>query len=287
MPQLEVKDLNPLFGAEISGFDPKAPLDDATRQQLQHLFDTRGLLRFRDIDLSHTEQVLLGRMLIRKEGMADEGDPIPEDKFYVSNRVLTSAAPFGRLQFHSDTMWADQPFEVLSLYGSTVEQPTAATSFVSAVQAWKTLPDALRARLEGLDVLHTAGVVRRGDLTEVLVTDVADPPTTVTKLGMRHPRTGETILYACEQMTKEIVGLPQAESEAILEEVFAHLYAQEAQWDHEWLEHDFVVWDNIAMQHARNPVKVEGPARHLRKAASPMPKLRPDQRPVYSAAVEA
>ncbi len=284
MAKLEVRDISPAFGAEITGFDPKAPLDDETRTLLQHLFDTRGLLRFRGIDLTHAEQVALGRMLIRKEGLADEGDPIPEDTFYVSNRKLDSAAPFGRLQFHADTMWADKPFEVLSLYGAQVEQPSAPTIFVSGVHAWKTLPAGLRKKIEGLEALHTAGVVRRGDLSEVLVTEVLNPPTSISKLGKVHPRTGETILYACEQMTKEVVGLPHDESEAILEEVFEHLYAQSAQWDHEWREGDFVVWDNIAMQHSRKVVKVEGPTRHLRKAASPMPKLRPDQIPKYSEA---
>jgi len=284
MAQLEVRDITPAFGAEITGFDPKAPLDDETRELLQHLFDTRGLLRFRGIDLAHAEQVALGRMLIRKEGLADEGDPIPEDTFYVSNRSLKSAAPYGRLQFHADTMWADKPFEVLSLYGAQVEQPSAPTTFVSGVHAWKTLPEDLRKKIEGLEALHTAGVVRRGDLSEVLVTEVLNPPTSVSKLGKVHPRTGETILYACEQMTKEIVGLPHDESEAILAEVFAHLYAPSAQLDHDWREGDYVVWDNIAMQHSRKNVAIEGPTRHLRKAASPMPKLRPDQIPKYSEA---
>jgi alpha-ketoglutarate-dependent taurine dioxygenase len=284
MAKLEVRDLTPAFGADIAGFDPKAPLDDETRAQLQHLFDTRGLLRFRDIELTHPEQVALGRMLIRKEGLADEGDPIPEDTFYVSNRKLDSSAPFGRLQFHSDTMWADKPFEVLSLYGAQVEQPSAPTIFVSAVSAWKTLPDDLRKKLEGLEVLHTAGVVRRGNLAEVLMTNVSSPPSTISKLAKVHPRTGETILYACEQMTSGIVGLPHEESEALLEQVFAHLYDPSAQWDQEWREGDFIVWDNIAMQHSRKNVEIEGPTRHLRKAASPMPKLRPDQRPTFSEA---
>lgn len=284
MAKFEVRDITPAFGSDITGFDPAAPLDGETRTKLQQLFDTRGILRFRDIDLTHTQQVTLGRMLIRKEGLADKGDPIPQDKFYVSNRKNDSAAPFGRLQFHADTMWADRPFEVLSLYGVEVEQPTAPTTFVSAVNAWKTLPAALRRKIEGLEVLHTAGAVRRGDLTDVLVSDVIDPPTTVSKLAKVHPRTGETILYACEQMTQKVVGLPRAESEALLAEVFEHLYAPARQWDHEWHERDFIVWDNIAMQHARNNVAVEGPARHLRKAASPMPKLRPDQIPKFSKA---
>jgi alpha-ketoglutarate-dependent taurine dioxygenase len=286
MAQLEVRDLTPAFGAEISGFDPKAPLDDDTRALLQKLFDTRGLLLFRNIDLPHAEQIKLSKMLIRKENTEGTGEALPEDKFYVSNRRPDSAAPFGRLQFHSDTMWAEDPFEVLSLYGVEVEQPTSPTTFVSATYAWKTLPEDLRKQVEGLKVLHTAGAVRRRDLSEVLVTDVINPPTATTQIGHRHPRTGETILYACEQMTKEIIGLSKEESEELLGKLFDHLYNPANQWDLEWREGDFAIWDNIAVQHSRKNVSIEGPARTLRKAAYPMPNLRPDQRPVYSAAAK-
>jgi alpha-ketoglutarate-dependent taurine dioxygenase len=282
MAKLDVRDLTPAFGAEIVGFDPKAPLDDETRRFLQHLFDTRGLLLFRNIDLSAEQQLRLSKMLIRKEG-AEAGEP-PPDKFYVSNRMPDSAAPFGRLQFHADTMWAEQGFEVLSLYGIEIEPPAAPTSFVSGTYAWKTLPDGLRKRIEGLKVLHVAGGIRRGDVTDVLIAAVEHPPSAITMLGHRHPRTGETILYACEQMTKEIVGMAPEESERLLEEVFAHLYDPKSCWSHEWREGDFVVWDNLALQHARQNVLSEGPTRTLRKAASPMPKLRPDQIPIYSAA---
>jgi alpha-ketoglutarate-dependent taurine dioxygenase len=282
MAQLEVRDLTPAFGAEVIGYDPHAPLDDETRSLLQNLFDTRGVLLFRDIDLTHPEQVALSKVLIRKED-ADTGET-PEDKFYVSNRDTNSSAPFGRLQFHADTMWAATPFEVLSLFGKLVEQPTSPTTFVSGTHAWKTLPDDLRAKIENLQVLHTAGGIRRGDTTDVLVSDVVNPPSTVTDLGLRHPRTGERVLYACEQMTKEVVGLSHEDSEAILEQVFDHLYKQSGQWDHEWRQNDFVIWDNIAMQHARKNVSLEGPARTLRKVASPMPDLRADQRPVFSVA---
>jgi len=173
---------------------------------------------------------------------------------------------------------------VLSLYGLQVEQPTAPTIFVSGTGAWKTLPDDLRERIKDLKVVHTAGSVRRGDTTDVLVSDVANPPSTVTSLAHRHPRTGETVLLACEQMTKEIVGLPHDESERILGEVFDHLYRPEGIWTHEWRERDFIVWDNIAMQHSRKNVTLEGPTRVLRKYATPTPVLRTDERPVFTAA---
>jgi alpha-ketoglutarate-dependent taurine dioxygenase len=285
MSPLEIGNLTPRFGAEISGFRPQMPLDPEMCRTLRALFDQRSVLVFRGLDIDHPYQLYLSTMLIRKEGLGDgssSGAAAVEDKFYISNRRPRSAAPFGRLQFHSDTMWSDQPFEVLSLYGVEIEDPVAPTMFVSTVEAWDTLPAQLRNRVEGLTALHTAGEVRRGDLTDVLVSTVHRAPSTSAPIGKCHPRTGRTILYACEQMTKEIVGLEADESERLLEQLFAHLYDPAKQWDHHWRKGDLVVWDNLAIQHARPNVRTEGSARTLRKVASPIPQLSPDELPTYT-----
>jgi alpha-ketoglutarate-dependent taurine dioxygenase len=282
--RLEVQELTSAFGAEVRGFDPTVPVDEHTCGALRELFEDRGVLVFRDLDLGHREQLWISKMLIRQEHVPDRpGTAQVDDNFYVSNRRMDSAAPFGRLQFHADTMWADQPFEVLSLYGVEVEQPSVPTVFVSGVHAWNTLPAELRERVQGLSALHTAGEVRRGDLTDVLVSTVARPPSTVKPIAFTHPRTGRTVLYVCEQMTKEVVGLAPDDSEHLLEQLFAHLYDPAARWEHHWRKGDFVVWDNVAMQHARPNVMTEGPARTLRKAASPVPQLNLDEVPSFSA----
>jgi alpha-ketoglutarate-dependent taurine dioxygenase len=287
MAQLGIRPLAPAFGAEITGFDPKMPLDDETCAILRHQFDTRGVLLFRDLDIDHAYQVYLCRMLIRQEHFADgesTGQVPIEDNFYISNKRPESAAPFGRLQFHSDMMWSAQPFQILSLYAVEVEEPAVPTTFVSATHAWATLPDNLRSRVEGLDVRHTAGEVRRHDLTDVLVSTVERPPSTTLPIGYRHPRTGQPILYICEQMTERIVGFTPGDSESLLEELFSHLYNPANQWNQEWRNSDLVVWDNLAIQHARPNVHADGPARTLRKVASPIPRLSRDELPTYSAA---
>jgi alpha-ketoglutarate-dependent taurine dioxygenase len=282
MTHLEGRDISPEFGVEILGFDPKAPLDDATREQLRHLFDTKRLLLFRGIDLSHEEQARLCTMLIRK-GEAETVEAMGSRESFISNKLDDGVAPFGRLQFHGDTMWADKPYQVLSLYGTDVQQPAAPTTFVDAVSAWKTLPEDLRRRAEGHEVLQTAGAVRRGDMSGVLLTEVENPPSTITRINYTHPRTGETVLHICEQMTQKILGMPDEESENLLTNLFAHLYQPERQVEHHWRKGDLVVFDNIALQHSRGRVLKEGPARTLRKVASPVPKLRPDQLPRWKA----
>jgi alpha-ketoglutarate-dependent taurine dioxygenase len=132
-------------------------------------------------------------------------------------------------------------------------------------------------------VLQTAGAVRRGDMSGVLLTEVENPPTTVTRIDYTHPRTGETVLHICEQMTHSVIGMPQAASEDLLTSLFAHLYRPEGRLEHQWRQGDLVVFDNIALQHSRGRVVKEGPARTLRKVASPMPRLRPDQMPRWKA----
>lgn len=284
--QLGAEPVAPSFGTQITGFQPEVLDDPQACDRLRRLFDTRGLLLFRDLDIDHPTQVRLATMLIGKEhlvGNPEAGTAPIKDTFYISNERPKSAAPFGRLQFHSDTMWSDEPFEVLSLYALNVEQPAVPTTFVSATDAWATLPDELRVRVETREALHTAGEVRRGDLTDVVLTTVERPPSTTTPIGRSHPRTGETILYVCEQMTREIVGLDREESERLLEALFAHLYDPERRWNHQWRNGDLIVWDNQAVQHARPNVYSDGPPRTLRKVAFPIPQLAGDQLPKYSA----
>jgi len=146
---MQTTDLTPSFGTEVTGLELTVPLPDATCRELQELFDERGLLVFRGVELTHLDQIWLSKMLIGRQDEPElPGSSQLEDNFYISNRREESAAPFGRLQFHADTMWADQPFEVLSLFGVDVEQPSIPTIFVSAIHACATLPAALRARVE-------------------------------------------------------------------------------------------------------------------------------------------
>jgi taurine dioxygenase len=278
MAELQLRDLTPAFGTEISGLDPHATLADADAcSRLQQLFDDRGVLVFRDLDVDQATQANLVRMLIRLDPLApgESGSARPSgDPFYVSNKEPEGGAPFGRLLFHSDMMWSEHTFQVLSLYGVEVEPPVSPTMFASGIDAWETLPAELRAKVDGLSAVQGHNEqerARAADDPDVLVTTFENAQTRTTRVGHRHPRTGKTILYVSQQMTREIDGLSPAESEALLEELFQHLYRAQGLYEHHWRNHDLVAWDNIAVQHARPNVTVEGPVRTLRKVFAPIP----------------
>jgi len=286
MGRLEVRDLDATFGAEVVGLETPEALDEEVWPVLRSAFDDRCLLLFRGLFPDHAFQVQLSEILIGNESGLPQGhDKTPDDTFYISNRRDGAAAPFGRLPFHSDAMWSNDPPRVLSLCAVDVEPPVTPTIFASAVHALKTLPPHLRDRIEGLDALHIAGLVQRGDhQDEVLISNFDQPPTTITPIAHQHLRTGRILLNICEQMTQEVVGLEPDASESLLLELFEHLYAPANRWEHEWRNGDLVVWDNLAVHHARINVPADGPARTLRKYFSPVPSLRKDQRPTYSRA---
>jgi alpha-ketoglutarate-dependent taurine dioxygenase len=278
---LEFTKLSPALGAEVRGLDPKKTPDEETRRTLQALFDEHAVLIFRDLELDRRMQTYLTELVRGEQDLSDDkiaSDADRQSTFYISNRVEAAAAPFGRLMFHSDGMWSEYPFEVLSLWGEEVEPPVPPTLFASTTHAWETLPDDLRVRVEGRSAVQVPGpesfTHRRGDEDGDLVQPVRKKNYSVTTpVGHRHPRTDRTVLFVSQQMTSHILGLPADESNELLEALFAHMYAPANTLQHEWRAGDLLLWDNLACQHARPDVKVDGAARTLRKVGWPLPPM--------------
>jgi alpha-ketoglutarate-dependent taurine dioxygenase len=280
MTSYDAEDLCPALGAEITGIDVGRRLDDDEVAFLRRVYDDRGLVLFRGVDLDRTRQAYLCELL------NVPGEPPSEayaaelaqrqGTFTISNKVPSAAAPFGRLMYHCDGMWSDHPFEVLSLFGVEVEPPVLPTLFAGAASAWDTLPDALRHQVQDLKAEHVAGPEylhprRRNAFKGELVQGTRDHvPSHVEPVALTHPRTGRTVLYVTQGMTRGFTDMDPDASEDLLEELFDHMYRPENVLELEWREGDLVVWDNIAVQHARPNVTTDGPARTLRKVGLPM-----------------
>jgi alpha-ketoglutarate-dependent taurine dioxygenase len=276
MAEIKVRNLSPAFGAEVSGVEPRIPLDAETIRTLRKLFDERGLLLFRDVDVDIKFQTYLSELLIGHDVPNPDALTI-KDNFLISNKEPKGAAPYGRLLYHSDQMWSPTDrVDLISLYGKEVGQPATPTLFVSAAHGWDTLPEDLRARVKDRTALQHYDVDTykkraKGDADVLVSTYNASDASVKTPIAFRHPRTGRTILYVCQQTSQSIEGLSPEESDEVLEALLDHLYAPGKELAHHWKERDLVIWDNIALQHARPNVNTEGPARTLRKTLAPMP----------------
>jgi taurine dioxygenase len=281
MTKPQALDVTPALGAEIIGIDPGHWLDRDNVRLIRDAFDDRGLLLFRGVDLDRQHQYYLSEILRGQEPPSPEeaeAGAARQGGFWISNKEADAAAPFGRLLFHCDGMWSDEPFEVLSLYAVDVQPPVLPTLFASSAHGWDTLPAELRARVDGLHGLHVTGPEyiherrRRAFDGELSQPHRDHVPLITAPIAHRHPRTGRPLLYATQGMTREILELTSDESEDLLEELFAHLYRPEHVYEHEWRDGDLIVWDNLAIQHARPNVELDGPVRTLRKIGLPVPK---------------
>ena len=293
MSDLQVRELSPTLGAEIRGLVPQIPLDEETVRELRDLFDAKSVLVFPDLEIDGRFQKYLCYTLIGEELPAEDLPdaespdemPVEAPPMLVSNKTEKGAAPYGRLLFHCDTMWARRPQPVISLYGVEVEEPNVPTMFVSMGDAWDALPDDLRDRVQGLEAKHGHEhyYPNRGGDDDVIDTYYEHPKSTVTPVGNTHGRTGRKGLYVSEQVTLNVLGLEEAENEELLAELFAHLYAPEQILEQQWHKNQLVVWDNFAVQHARGTVDLDGPTRTLRKVTGPLT-LDPDEyaQPVFS-----
>jgi alpha-ketoglutarate-dependent taurine dioxygenase len=72
------------------------------------------------------------------------------------------------------------------------------------------------------------------------------------------------VLYVNEFMTSHISGLDRKESDALLDELFEYIYADDNVYAHHWQTNDVIIWDNIALQHCR-PQSMGSAPRHLRR----------------------
>ena len=228
------------FGADID-FDLRQELSPAQRVVLKDLYFSHKILRFRNQRLSLADQ----RRVMSHVGNVDpEASSVnvltPDDK------VLGSAM----LHYHSDMSFLPFPPEGLSLHALDVEDGTSCTTFVNGVQTYQRLPPELRTEIHQLQAVAVANYGENcPDLAPF------DPPSRMIsfqrKAVMTHPVTGEPILYVSGQQTSRIAGLSERESRALLDELCGYLYEAAYVLTHAWTNGDFLMWDNLALQHGR------------------------------------
>ena len=92
-------------------------------------------------------------------------------------------------------------------------------------------------------------------------------------MAIRHPVTLRKMLYVNRLMTMRIEGMAEAESFALLEELFEFSERPEFHYEHVWRKGDMVVWDNLVGMHARGEMPSAEPRimRHTSLAGSWVP----------------
>lgn len=242
------------FGARIE-LDLAGDVGAAQIEALHQLYDTHHLLLFPD-------QKLAGEDQVRVSGWFGPVAPDKKVTYYTTTDPELGGMGEAEITFHSDLSCATEPLLGISLHAIDVAEEASPTIFIDAVAAAAALPESLRRRLEGLHVMNLWPL----KLAERQRSETSPEgwPGAVHPLLKPHPRTGATILYLNASHTDRIVELAADESESLIQAVFNHLYSNAHCYEHRWTNGDFIVWDNLALQH-RRPASPHGIPRTLQR----------------------
>jgi alpha-ketoglutarate-dependent taurine dioxygenase len=257
---ISIKPLSPALGAAIQGVDLRVPLDAAAVKAINQAFDEHIVVVFRGQDLSEADQLraasYFGKVHIRRRpanGRTPGGDY--DNPFMMVTNIVENGKPIGafgdgEMWFHHDTSYYPQPHRATFLYSMKLPSRGGETSFSNMYKAYDNIPQPLRGRLEGRNVLQVHDYKRREriDLTKVELDNILHhkQPIIIT-----HPATGRKALYVSRLMSARIEGFSREDSEAALEQLFDISEDKAIVYEHEWQLGDLVVWDNWCSIHAR------------------------------------
>ena len=264
MASIKVTRLEGALGAEVSGIDLSRPIPAKTFAEIRKAWLEHLVLRFRGQKLSDPQ--LLG--FTRHFGELDPPGPNPYGKPFlpehpemnVISNIVQDGAPIGGLGdgeaiWHCDMTYVERPPMGAILHALELPPTGGDTYWANMYLAYEALPPALKKEIEGRKAVHdatynSAGMMRKG------YKEVGDPrkaPGAHHSLVATHPETGRQCLFLGRRRNSYIVGMELEDSEALLDELWAHATQPGFTFRQQWKVGDTLIWDNRCTLHRRDP----------------------------------
>ncbi len=250
------------LAADVSGVDLSRPIDAATFKLIENSWHQHLILRFRGQHLDDPRFLDFAR----KFGELDKApihagqlveDPFPE--ITVMSNIKVDGKSIGNLghyeaEWHTDMSYNDRTPIGSLLYAIEVPPAGGNTGFSNMYEAYDTLPAALKRRISTLQCRHDSSRNSAGELRKGFneISDPREAPGAIHPLIRTHPVTRRNALYLGRRRNAYIIGLPLAESEDLLNELWAHASQERFAWYQVWKVGDLVMWDNRCAMHRRD-----------------------------------
>jgi len=275
------------FGAEIIGLDLEQPISDAVAEAIRRVWIDAGIVLFRGAVTSADAHLRLSRCF---------GEPRPsataklnvKDNPYLMNLIcgpadrnsntftvfeVNGAQRTGWLGWH----W-DQSFTAEIVRGAVLRmlepaQRDGRTGFIDAIAAYDRLSDAMKKRIESLEVVyHFEGrqemnrfgfpkdlkvVTRASEAPEAHAQFKRDFPPVVHPLVITQRETGRKVLKLSPMHAQYVLGLSRDESDALLFELADGLVDERYAYYHTWQADDIIVWDNWRIIHCATGIPAD------------------------------
>jgi taurine dioxygenase len=257
---LTVRDLAPAIGVEIGGIDLMAPEDAEITAIIRAACVDRTLLLLRDQQaltpagfVDFTRRFGTNLDIHSRQDLCVPGHP----EIFVVGNVVEGGKAAGAVKvgmnWHTDHYHLEFPGLFTFLHAIDIPPTAGETSYANGIAAWDAMPEALRARIDGLQVLHSRRRLFRElfpDSTEEQVeAEGRKYPDVIHPLVRTHPESGRRGLFLGGEWGSTIQGMPQAEGDALFAEVLAHLIRPDFVFKHAWRPGDLLMSDNRCSLH--------------------------------------
>jgi alpha-ketoglutarate-dependent 2,4-dichlorophenoxyacetate dioxygenase len=256
--------ITPSFGAEVGDINLRSPLSGEDLRAVREAFATYAVLVFPGQDLSVEQHLAFAsnfgplertvatqmterKMRVRPE-IADIANMDAEGNVWRKDSRMRLFQLGNRL-WHTDSSFKAPSGYASLLYARSVAPVGGHTEFADMRAAFDALPQATRARLEGLIGEHSLlfsrkrlGFTQFSDDEQRAFAPVSRP------LLRTIPESGRRALYLASHIGR-IRGMSDDEAEALLRELTEHATQRCFVYMHRWRVGDLVMWDNRCTMH--------------------------------------
>ena len=251
------------FVAEVVNVDARR-VDDAAFTAIYQAWLRWPVLRLRGQTLEDSDLQAFSRRFGALEyapmGLISDAERAKIANPFVAtiSNIVANGRPIGGLgaaeaAWHTDMSYIEHPPTASILYALETPPSGGDTHFCDMVAALAALPPALAERARRTRLKHDAahdsvGKLRPGHSHSP---NPMAAPGSVHAMVRRHPENGTEALFLGRRQDAYVDGLPLAESEALLDDIWSYVALPGATWAQQWQPGDMVIWDNRSVMHRR------------------------------------
>lgn len=262
---LSIRKSGAALGAEVTAVDLSREVSPDLFKEITAALYEHEVIFFRNQKLTPEQHIAFSRRFgeLEHHVRADCCKPGYPEIFVVSN-VIENGKPIGARDagviWHSDLSYMREPSWGSVFYAKEVPAdaagvPQGDTMFASTIAAYAALPAETQAKLLELKSLNSyakgyARVRKGGQKLPALTEDQKNKVPDVAHPVVRtHPVTGRKCLFVNQGYTTKIIGMEEAESDALLSFLIGHISDERFVYRHKWQVGDLLIWDNCSTQH--------------------------------------
>ncbi len=247
---LKTIDLTPCIGSMVET-DVATLVSGAASAEICELVQSRGVLVIRGLDMDDETQLAftrtLGPVLDEKSGEVYKVtyDPRESPQLYFYTP--------GNFFWHIDRTDSQMPPFISMLNARRLSDTGGDTSFANTYAAYEELPEADKALIEDLQVVHKVEASYRfvPNLSDEQIAAFRAHEPKVHPLVWRHRNGRKSLITSTSGI--EVIGMAAAEAEALLQRMIDWATQPQFVYRHRWQLGDIVMWDNTGTMHKAEP----------------------------------